>query len=172
VWFTGLPSAGKTTLSRAVAAQLLAADLPVELLDADALRLTISRGLGYSKEDRDENIRRIGYVCGLLARHGVIVLVSAIAPYRNIRAEVRQNLSRFVEVFVNAPLQVCEQRDVKGLYRRARHGEMHGLTGIDAPYEPPEAAEVECHTDLESVEQSAGKVIAFLENHYAEVLLP
>jgi len=172
VWFTGLPCAGKTTASGAVASQLRACGLRVELLDADALRLTISRGLGFSKEDRGENVRRIGYVCGLLAPHGVVVLVSAIAPYRELRAEIRAQLGRFVEVYVNAPLAVCEERDVKGLYRRARLGEMHGLTGVDAPYEPPESPEVECRTDLETIEQSAAKVVAFLRNNYADLFLP
>jgi adenylylsulfate kinase len=171
VWFTGLPCAGKTTASRAVASQLSAYGLPVELLDADALRLTISRGLGFSKEDRDENVRRIGFVCGLLARHGVVVLVSAIAPYREVRAEIRARLGRFVEVYVNAPLAVCEKRDVKGLYRHARSGELHGLTGVDAPYEPPESPDVECRTDIETVEQSAAKVVAFLRENYAGLFL-
>jgi adenylylsulfate kinase len=171
VWFTGLPCAGKTTASAAVASQLEACGVPVELLDADALRLTISRGLGFSKEDRDENIRRIGFVCGLLARHGVVVLVSAIAPYREVRAEIRAQLGRFVEVYVNAPLAVCEGRDVRGLYRRARIGEMRGLTGVDAPYEPPESPDVECRTDLETIEQSAAKVVAFLRKNYAELFL-
>jgi adenylylsulfate kinase len=154
-----------------VASQLVASGLPVELLDADALRLTITRGLGFSKEDRDENIRRIAFVCGLLARHGVVVLVSAIAPYREIRAEVRAQLGRFVEVYVNAPLTVCEARDVKGMYRRSRLGEMHGLTGVDAPYEPPEAPDVECHTDQESIEESAAKVVAILREKYAELFV-
>jgi adenylylsulfate kinase len=172
VWFTGLPCAGKTTASRAVASQLSACGLPVELLDADALRLTISRGLGFSKEDRDENIRRIAFVCGLLARHGVVVLVSAIAPYREVRAEIRSQLGRFVEVYVNAPLAVCEERDVKGMYRRARSGEMRGLTGVDAPYEPPDSPDVECRTDLETIEQSAAKVVAFLQENFAELFLP
>lgn len=171
VWFTGLPSAGKTTLSRCVAAQLAAAGVGHELLDADALRQSISRGLGYTKEDRDENIRRIGFIAGLLAGHGVVVLVSAIAPYREIRAEIRQKLGRFVEVFVNAPLSTCEQRDVKGLYRGARLGQVQGMTGIDSPYEPPETAEVVCLTDRETAEQSAAKVVAFLRERYPEVFL-
>jgi adenylyl-sulfate kinase len=171
VWFTGLPCAGKTTASRAVASQLGACGLPVELLDADPLRLTLSRGLGFSKEDRDENIRRIGFVCGLLARHGVVVLVSAIAPYRETRAEIRTQLGRFVEVYVNAPLSVCEERDVKGMYRRARRGEMPGLTGVDAPYEPPDSPDIECRTDHETIEQSAAKVVAFLRKNYADLFL-
>lgn len=119
----------------------------------------MTKGLGFSKEDRDENIRRIGFVAQLLTRHGVIVIVSAISPYREIRDEVRHKIGRFVEVYVNAPLAVCEQRDVKGLYKRARAGEIRNFTGIDNPYEPPLNPEVECRTDLETIEESAAKVL-------------
>jgi adenylylsulfate kinase len=118
--------------------------------------------LGFSKADRDENIRRIGFVSHLLTRHGVIVLVSAISPYRDIREEVRQKIGNFVEIFVNAPLAVCEGRDVKGLYQKARKGEIKGFTGIDDPYEEPLNPEVECRTDLESLEESVAKVWAKL----------
>ena len=136
--------------------------------------------LDFSKEDRDENVRRIGFVCGLLARHGVVVLVSAIAPYREVRAEIRARLGRFVEVYVNAPLAVCEGRDVKGLYRRARSGRGYerdakrarARSGL-APYEASrKSPDVECRTDLETVEQSAAKVVAFLRTNYAELFLP
>lgn len=119
----------------------------------------MTKGLGFSKEDRDENIRRIGFVAQLLTRHGVIVIVSAISPYREIRDEVRHKIGRFVEVYVNAPLAVCEQRDVKGLYKRARAGEIRNFTGIDDPYELPLNPEVECRTDLETIEESAAKVL-------------
>ena len=159
VWFTGLSSSGKTTLSSAVCERLREQAYRVEMLDGDEVRRHLGRGLGYSKDDRDENIRRIGYVAGLLARNGVIVLVSAISPYRAIRDEVRANADRFVEVWVNAPLEVCEQRDVKGLYRKARSGALRGFTGIDDPYEPPEAPEVECRTAEESLAESAEKVL-------------
>lgn len=172
VWFTGLPSAGKTTLSRHVSGLLSEAGLEVEVLDGDAVRTSLCRGLGYSKEDRDENIRRIGFVAGLLARHGVIVLVSAIAPYRAIREELRQSLTTFVEVYAHAPLNVCENRDVKGNYRKARLGEIKGFTGIDSPYEPPLQPDVECRTDVESVEESGAKVMDFLEKHYAHLVPP
>jgi adenylylsulfate kinase len=122
------------------------------------VRTNLTKGLGFSKEDRDENIRRIGFVSNLLTRHGVIVLVSAISPYREIREEVRGKIGSFVEVFVNAPLNVCEARDVKGLYKRARAGEIKSFTGIDDPYEPPFNPEVECRTDLETLEESVAKV--------------
>jgi len=111
--------------------------MEVESLDGDEVRRHLSRGLGFSKEDRDENIRRIGYVAGLLTRHGVVVLVSAISPYRAVRDEVRQSIGNFVEIYVNAPLAICELRDVKGLYGKARRGELAGFTGVDDPYEPP-----------------------------------
>jgi len=128
------------------------------VLDGDVVRTNLTKGLGFSKEDRDENIRRIGFVANLLTRHGVIVLVSAISPYREIREEVRGKIGAFVEVFVNAPLSVCEGRDVKGLYQKARSGEIKGFTGIDDPYEPPANPEVECRTDLEELEESVDKV--------------
>ena len=160
VWFTGLSSSGKTTLSRAVYDLLTQAGQRAEILDGDAIRRELCKELGFTKQDRDENIRRIGFVANLLARNGVIVLVSAISPYREIRQEMRNRIGRFIEVYVNAPLAVCEQRDVKGLYRRARAGELKCFTGVDDPYEPPLHAEVVCRTDAESVEESARKVLA------------
>lgn len=170
VWFTGLPSAGKTTLSHHLGTLLARAALEVEVLDGDLVRTNLCRELGFSKEDREENVRRIGFVAGLLARHGVIVLVSAIAPYRAIREELRERLGSFVEVYVDAPLNVCESRDVKGHYRRARQGEIKGFTGIDSPYEPPLRAEVECHTDSETVEESTAKVLDFLKARYSNIV--
>jgi adenylylsulfate kinase len=162
VWFTGIPSAGKTTLSQRVHAQLQADGFRAELLDGDLLRRQLSRDLGFTKADRDENIRRIGSAAGRLAETGVLVLVAAIAPYRAMRDEIRHKLGEFVEVYVNAPLAVCEARDVKGLYHKARSGEVKGLTGVDDPYEPPLNPEVECRTDLETIDESAAKVIAYL----------
>lgn len=158
IWFTGLSGAGKTTITHALEKQLRQAGYPLEVLDGDIVRTNLTKGLGFSKEDRDENIRRIGFVANLLTRHGVIVLVSAISPYREIRDEVRKRIGNFVEVFVNAPLTVCESRDVKGLYQRARKGEIKAFTGIDDPYEPPLNPEVECRTDLETLEESVAKV--------------
>jgi bifunctional enzyme CysN/CysC len=159
VWFTGLSSAGKSTISQAVHEKLWAMGYKVELLDGDIVRQHLNRGLGFSKEDRDENVRRIGFVAELLTRNGVIALVSAISPYRSIRDEIRQKIGSFLEVYVHAPLEVCEQRDLKGIYRRARAGEMHGVTGIDDPYEPPVAPDVECHTDRETPVESATRVL-------------
>lgn len=163
VWFTGLSGAGKTTISQAVAEKLKSQGYRLEILDGDIVRTNLTKGLGFSKEDRDENIRRIGFVSHLLTRNGVIVFVSAISPYREIREEVRQRIGDFVEVFVNAPLNVCEERDVKGLYQRARAGEIKGFTGIDDPYEPPLNPEIECRTDLEELSESVDKVIQSLQ---------
>ncbi len=160
VWFTGLSSAGKTTLSRAVRDRLLADGFRVELLDGDEVRRSLCRELGFSRADRDENVSRIAFVAELLVRHGVVVLVSAIAPYREAREKARARIHRFIEVFVNAPLEVCERRDVKGLYKRARAGELSNMTGVNDPYEAPLRPEVECRTDLEVLEQSVEKVLA------------
>jgi len=162
VWFTGLSGAGKTTISKLVAEILQTHGLKIEILDGDVVRQNLTKGLGFSKSDRDENIRRIGFVAHLLTRNGVIVLVSAISPYRAIRGELKQRIGDFVEVFVNAPLDICEQRDVKGLYQRARSGEIQGFTGIDDPYEFPENPDVECCTDQETIETSASKVLKTL----------
>ena len=163
VWFTGLSGAGKTTITQALVQKLKARDCALEVLDGDIVRTNLTKGLGFSKEDRDTNIRRIGFVAHLLTRNGVIVLVSAISPYREIREEVRERIGDFVEVFVNAPLNVCEDRDVKGLYKRARSGEIKGFTGIDDPYEPPLNPDLECRTDLETLDESVGKVLSKLE---------
>ncbi|MBW4654501.1 MAG: adenylyl-sulfate kinase [Kaiparowitsia implicata GSE-PSE-MK54-09C] len=163
VWFTGLSGAGKTTIRMAVEQQLRHRGLKVEVLDGDIVRQYLTKGLGFSKEDRDENIRRIGFVAHLLTRNGVVVLVSAISPYEQARAEVRQTIGDFVEVFVNAPLSVCEQRDVKGLYKKARAGEIKHFTGIDDPYEVPTNPDVECHTDQETLEESVATVLRHLE---------
>jgi bifunctional enzyme CysN/CysC len=159
VWLTGLSSAGKTTLGEELFDRLRATGRKVEMLDGDIVRQRLCKGLGFSKQDRDENIRRVGFVAELLAKHGVIVIVSAISPYRAIREEVRSRIPGFIEVYVNAPLDVCEHRDVKGLYRKARAGELRGFTGIDDPYEPPLQPEVECRTDLETVEESVQKIM-------------
>ncbi len=158
IWLTGLSGAGKTTITHALEKKLLDGGYSIEVLDGDVVRTNLTKGLGFSKEDRDTNIRRIGFVANLLTRHGVIVLVSAISPYRAVREEVKAKIGDFLEVFVNAPLQVCEGRDVKGLYAKARAGEIKSFTGIDDPYEPPTQPEVECRTDLESLEESVDKV--------------
>lgn len=163
VWFTGLSAAGKTTLNDAVRERLRASGYGVESLDGDVLRQNLWKDLGFSKQDRDENIRRIGFVAELLSRNGIIVLVSAISPYRAVRDEVRKRIGNFVEVYVNAPLEVCERRDHKGLYTRARAGQLRGFTGVDDPYEPPLQPEIECHTDRETVAESVEKIIRYLE---------
>ncbi len=159
LWLTGLPCSGKTTLGRAVVDRLLAAGRSAELLDGDVLRRDRWKDLGFTQRDREENVRRIGRLAEELTQAGTIAVVSAVSPYRAIRDEVRGNSSRFIEIYVNAPLVVCEERDVKGMYRRARLGELKGFTGIDDPYEPPHAPEVECRTDLETVEESVEKIL-------------
>ncbi|MGD0579153.1 MAG: adenylyl-sulfate kinase [Bryobacteraceae bacterium] len=167
VWFTGLSSSGKSTLSQALYERLWAMGHRVELLDGDTVRRNLCKDLGFTKQDRDENIRRIGFVADLLTRNGVVVLVSAISPYRAIREEVRAMIGEFVEIYVNAPLEVCEQRDVKGLYRKARNGQLPGFTGIDDPYEPPQNPEVECRTDRESLAESVDKILRYLDPRLA-----
>jgi bifunctional enzyme CysN/CysC len=163
VWFTGLSASGKTTLCRAVHERLAARGCRLELLDGDTVRKHLSKGLGFSREDRNENIRRIGFVAGLLTRNGVIALAAAISPYRAVRDEVRASIGDFVEVYVNAPLEVCESRDPKGLYRQARAGQLPAFTGIDDPYEPPLKPEVECRTDREPLEECIAKVLGAID---------
>ncbi len=164
VWFTGLSGSGKSTLSELLTQQLRAADAKVELLDGDIVRTRLSKGLGFSKEDRDENIRRIGFVCELLSRNGAIAIVAAISPYRAVRDEVRSRIPNFVEVHVTCPLDVLVERDVKGLYKKALAGEIAHFTGISDPYEPPLAPEVTVNSSTESVEESLDKIWAALEN--------
>lgn len=163
VWFTGLSGAGKSTLSEAVAPRLRALGKRVEVLDGDMVRTHLSKGLGFSREDRDTNVQRIGFVAHLLARNGVFVLTAAISPYRASRAWVREIAAgSFVEVFVNAPLEKCIERDVKGLYKKAIAGEIPLFTGVSDPYEPPTAPELEVRTAEESIEKSVERVIEML----------
>jgi adenylylsulfate kinase len=163
IWFTGLSGSGKTTISLLVEKELRSSGYKVESLDGDVVRQNLTKGLGFSKEDRDENIRRIGFVANLLARNGIVVLVSAISPYRAVREKVRHEIGDFIEVYVNAPLEVCEHRDVKGLYKKVRLGEINHFTGIDDPYEAPLSPEVECKTDQESPTESRDKVLKKLQ---------
>lgn len=162
VWLTGLSGAGKSTLASVVGAQL-AGRRPVEVLDGDEIRLYLSQGLGYSRADRDVNVHRIAYVARLLAKHGVLVFVAAISPYRETRAALAALSEKaghdFVEVFVNAPLETVEGRDVKGLYAKARAGEIASFTGVSDPYEAPLSAAIEVRTDLESQAESARKIV-------------
>src|SRR5437016_13123062 len=156
VWLTGLPSSGKTTLARALEKRLLDAGYRVEGLDGNVVRTFLTKDLGFSREDRDENIRRIGFVASLLARNGVVVVVSVISPYRATRDEVRAlHHGQFVEVHVATPLEVCQQRDAKGLYAKARAGQVTNLTGIDDPYEPPADPEISLDTKGGTVDESA-----------------
>jgi adenylylsulfate kinase len=164
VWFTGLSGAGKTSVSLLVDQLLREKGFKVECLDGDIIRSNLTKGLGFSKEDRDENIRRIGFVAHLLTRNNVFVLVSAISPYEELRNFNRDRIGKFVEVFVNAPLEVCERRDVKGLYAKVRAGEIKNFTGIDDPYEAPTNPEIVLYTDLETVEESAHKIIGLLDD--------
>lgn len=165
IWFTGLSGAGKSTICRAAEQELLARGWRVEVLDGDEVRQHLSKGLGFSKQDRLENLRRIHYVARLLARNGVLVLVAAISPYREIRDEIRRtSTSPFLEVYVNAPLPVCEQRDPKGLYRKARQGLISDFTGISDPFETPIAPDVICYTDTEEIAESCAKVLAGAEH--------
>ncbi len=163
LWFTGLSGSGKSTIAERVALKLEKKGVPVEILDGDVVRTHLSKGLGFSHEDRDENIKRVGFVCQLLSRHGVAVIASVISPYRQARDYNREKIKNFVEVYTLCPVEVCEGRDLKGLYQKARAGEIKGFTGVDDPYEPPLKPEVTCKTDVESVEESVNKVIRKLE---------
>ncbi|SMB90906.1 adenylyl-sulfate kinase [Deinococcus hopiensis] len=163
VWFTGLSGAGKSTLASALYTELTARGERAELLDGDAVRENLSKGLGFTKADRDTNVRRIAFVAGLLAKHGVTVLVSAISPYAETRREVLAALPNATEVFVDAPLEVVTERDVKGLYLRALAGEIAHFTGVSDPYEAPESPDLHLRTDLISVEQGVARLLAHLE---------
>lgn len=159
IWFTGLSGAGKSTLASALHAELERRGVTAELLDGDAVRENLSKGLGFSKEDRDTNIRRIGFVAGLLAKHGVTVLVSAISPYADTRREVLSGYAQALEVFVDAPLEVVTQRDVKGLYLKALAGEIKHFTGVSDPYEAPQNPDLHLRTDLISVEDGVQQLL-------------
>jgi adenylyl-sulfate kinase len=163
VWFTGLPSSGKSTLARGLEKELRRRACRVEVLDGDEVRLRLTRGLGFSREDRDENIRRIAYVARLLARHGVVAITAAISPFRAAREEARREIERFVEVYVQCGLTTCVERDVKGLYRRALAGEIPNFTGISDPYEEPLDPEIAVRTDAETAEESVARIVARLE---------
>ena len=163
IWFTGLSGAGKSTLSEAIEERLKARGRSIEILDGDIVRTHLSKGLGFSREDRDTNIKRIAFVCGLLTRNGVVCISAAIAPYREARQWARQEIGSFVEVYVKCPIQVCRQRDVKGLYKLVDQGKITGFTGVDDPYEEPEHPELIVETSQESIQQSVGRIFAKLE---------
>jgi adenylylsulfate kinase len=159
VWLTGLPSGGKTTLARFLEDELRRRGRQVERLDGDELRTRLTRGLGFSREDRDENVRRVAYVAHLLQRNGVFVITALISPYRQARDEARAEIKDFVEVYVSCPLDECVRRDVKGLYRKALAGEIAHFTGVSDPYEPPLTPEVVVETDREGPEESLAKIL-------------
>jgi len=163
LWMTGLSGAGKTTIAKIVEARLKERGIKVERLDGDVVRQSLTRDLGFSKEDRDKNIERVAFVAKLLSRNGIGVIAAFISPYRAVRAMVRRETTNFIEVFVDAPLEVCMERDVKGMYAKAKAGEIPNFTGISDPYEPPDRPEIVIPTAHETPEQSANRIIAYLE---------
>ncbi len=160
---TGLSGAGKSTVSELLAPALRKRGELVEVLDGDVVRTNLSKGLGFSHEDRETNLKRIAFVCRLLSQNGVIAISAAISPYDSIRKEIRSMDDKFIEVYINAPLEKCIERDVKGLYKKALAGEIKNFTGLDDPYEPPTDAEIEVHTDRETPEESVSNIINKLE---------
>jgi adenylylsulfate kinase len=165
LWFTGLSGSGKTTITTLLVKEFRRRGSKLEVLDGDIVRENLSKGLGFSKEDRDTNIRRIAFVADLLSRNGVPVITAAISPYREIRDEARAKMNgRFIEIYTKAPLEVCEERDVKGLYAKARAGEIKEFTGISDPYEPPESPEILIETDKQSPDESAQQILDYLED--------
>lgn len=170
LWFTGLSGAGKSTIANILEVKFKELGLKVEILDGDVVRTHLSKGLGFSKEDRDTNIRRIGYVASLLSRNGVIAITAAISPYCEIRDEVRTMHDNFVEVYAKCPLEAVEKRDVKGLYKKARNGEIPQFTGVSDPYEEPSNPEIMVETNKEKPEESANKILNWLKsNSYIDV---
>jgi adenylyl-sulfate kinase len=165
LWFTGLSGAGKTTLARALEPELRRRGLKVERLDGDIVRQSLTRDLGFSKEDRDKNIERITFVAKLLSRNGVAVLCSFISPYRGVREKVREETTNFIEVYVEVPLEEAIKRDVKGLYQQAIDGAIENFTGISDPYEEPDTPEITVPTHLETIEESAQRILRYLEQY-------
>lgn len=172
LWFTGLSGAGKSTVSTPVAEKLKAAGCKVEVLDGDVVRTNLSKELGFSREDRDINVLRIGFVCELLSRNGVIAITAAISPYRDIRDRIRSTTHNFIEIFVDCPLEECARRDVKGLYEKAMKGEIPQFTGVSDPYEPPVDPQIVLKTRDETVEESVEKVLNYLVEHQYISRLP
>jgi adenylylsulfate kinase len=164
VWFTGLPGAGKTTLAALLKDELRQRDIPVELLDGDVLRHSLCSDLGFSREDRVRNVQRIGFLCDLLTKHGIVSIVAAISPYRESRTELRTQVQPFIEVFVDCPYEVRRKRDPKGHYLKALRGEIRNFTGITDEYEPPLTPELTIHTEAETPRESLTKLVNFLES--------
>jgi len=163
VWLTGLPCSGKSTLASALGRALLERGRLVEVLDGDVVRQNLSKGLGFSREDRDTNIRRIGFVAKLLTRNGAATVVAAVSPYASVRREVKEQIGSFIQVFVSCPVTVCEERDVKGMYALARAGKIKDFTGVDDPYEAPEDADVVVRTDQHSIEECISQILKIVE---------
>lgn len=163
LWLTGLPGSGKTTLAKFLEERFRAHGARVEVLDGDVVRTHLSKGLGFSKTDRDENIRRIAFVCELLSRNGVVAIAAVVSPYREVREQVRSRIPNFVEVYLECPIEVLIRRDIKGHYQKALAGEIRNFTGITDPYEPPEAAEIVVHSAQESPEEEASRVFDHLK---------
>lgn len=163
LWFTGMSGSGKSTLSSLVAARLRAMGARVEVIDGDVVRTQLCHGLGFSKDDRQENVRRIGFVCELLSRNGVIAIAAAISPYRACREELRSRIANFIEIYMQCPVDVLVERDVKGLYKKALAGEIPHFTGISDPYEPPAAPEVTVDSSRDSLEDSVAAILRVLE---------
>lgn len=165
IWLTGLPCAGKTTIANELSKILREKGYKVEVLDGDVIREYISKGLGFSREDRFENIKRVSFVAKLLTRNDVITIVAVISPYREMREMAKKMIGEenFLEVFVNAPVEVCKKRDVKGMYKKAEQGIIKNFTGIDDPYEPPENPDVRCDTHIETIEESVSKILSALK---------
>ncbi|MBD2565781.1 MULTISPECIES: adenylyl-sulfate kinase [Nostoc] len=163
LWLTGLSGVGKTTIALSVAQELRSRNYQVELLDGDVVRTHLSQGLGFSRQDRDINVRRIGFVANLLSRNGIVAIVAAISPYRQVREELKKTSTNFIEIYIHAPIAVCESRDVKRLYALARAGQIQHFTGISDPYEEPINPEIICQTDRFTVEQCINQVLHYLE---------
>lgn len=166
LWFTGLSGAGKSTLSSVIFQELKKRDIKVELLDGDEVRTNLSKGLTFSKEDRDINVKRIGYVCHLLTRNDVWAISAAISPYRSIRDEVRKMVGNFIEIYVECSIEKLAERDVKGLYKKALAGEIKNFTGVSDPYEAPLNPEITVSSEKETVAESVQKIMSYLENHH------
>lgn len=162
IWLTGLSGAGKSTIAQALEEQLRSRAIPVEVVDGDVIRTTLSKGLGFSREDRAANIARIALVCSLLSKHGVAAISAAISPYADDRAAAREQIGNFIEVFVDAPLEVVKARDVKGLYAKAERGEIAHFTGVSDPYEAPASPDVVVRTDRQTVDESVAAILAYL----------
>ena len=165
LWFTGLSGAGKSTLSNHLATELRRRGLKVEILDGDEVRTNLSKGLGFSKEDRDTNIKRIGYVCKLLTRNGVVAISAAISPYKEVRDYNREQIGQFIEIYVQCSIEALTRRDVKGLYKKALAGEIKNFTGVSDPYEPPTHPEITVDSERQSEQESVKTILGYLEQH-------